>query len=246
MWGGTKSKGQQPTETNYSNSDHSCLTGPLDNGHLCCFFIWRGIPLDGKVWEATGEREERQIFSFFYLYELLSSAHAQNHYKFTTIHNTQLCFETMFSFSIRANPPPFWTVYFKIISPSLSGGLIKWFPCLNQGIEHPSKLQTNITSMLHIQSTWMDHFQQNLWSSQISDNQFGFMKHRSTLQQPLKFSHSIHNAFSRKNQVDVTYFDIKKAFDSVSHAKLLDKLYANFKISGSAWKFFHTYLTDRQ
>ncbi len=75
-------------------------------------------------------------------------------------------------------------------------------------------------------------------STRISDNQFGFMKHRSTLQQLLKFSHSIQKAFSQKNQVDVTYFDIKKAFDSVPHAKLLEKLHVNFNISGCAWKFF--------
>ena len=68
------------------------------------------------------------------------------------------------------------------------------------------------------------------------------MKHRSTLQQSLKFSDLIHNAISRKNFVDVIYFDIKKAFDS---DQLLTKIRL-LGISGSIYKFLQAYLLNRQ
>ena len=61
-------------------------------------------------------------------------------------------------------------------------------------------------------------------SSQISTNQFGFVRNRSTVQQLLKFLHSTYESLSHKVQTDVIYFDIKKAFDSVSHDILQDKL----------------------
>ncbi len=70
-------------------------------------------------------------------------------------------------------------------------------------------------------------------SLHISNNQFGFMKHRSTVQQLVKFTHSICNAFSKKNHMDVVYFDIKKAFDSVPHDQVLNKL-QKIAISGTA------------
>ena len=79
----------------------------------------------------------------------------------------------------------------------------------------------------------------------ISVNQFGFMKNRSTVQQLLKFSNSIFDAISRRNHMDVVYFDIRKAFDSVPHDQLLTKL-QNLGISGSALAFFRAYLFNRQ
>ena len=83
-------------------------------------------------------------------------------------------------------------------------------------------------------------------SGHISTNQrFGFLRQRSTVQQLLKFTYTIHEAFNHKSQVDAIYFDIRKAFDSVSHGLLLDKL-ADIGTPAAVWKFVKAYLDSRQ
>ena len=75
----------------------------------------------------------------------------------------------------------------------------------------------------------------------ISPLQFGFTKNCSTLQQMLMFLDEITNAPA---QTDVIYFDISKAFDSVSHSILLRKLWY-FGITGTLWTWFKDYLSNR-
>ena len=67
----------------------------------------------------------------------------------------------------------------------------------------------------------------------ISNNQFGYLRGRSTLQQLLIFFNIVHNCSS---QVDVTYLDFRKAFDSVAHNELLLKLWI-FGITGNLLLF---------
>ena len=76
-------------------------------------------------------------------------------------------------------------------------------------------------------------------SSYIKPVQFGFMSGRSTTQQLLLF---LHEVFILHYQTDVIYLDISKAFDTVLHFHLLDKL-ISVDISGGLW--FKAYLTDR-
>lgn len=60
---------------------------------------------------------------------------------------------------------------------------------------------------------------------QISKQQFGFLKNRSSLSQMLTFLWEIINNADRKLASDVVYLDFRKAFDSVPHQELLFKLY---------------------
>ena len=78
----------------------------------------------------------------------------------------------------------------------------------------------------------------------VSLNQFGFLQHRSTIQQLLVFHHTIINTFKTKSQLETIYFDIKKAFDSVDHSNLLSKLSDN-GLCGKARLFFVAYLSSR-
>ena len=70
--------------------------------------------------------------------------------------------------------------------------------------------------------------------------QFGFTKNCSTLQQMLIFLDQIINSPS---QTDVIYFDISKAFDTVSHSILLNKLWS-ISITGTLWSWFKEYLSN--
>ena len=79
----------------------------------------------------------------------------------------------------------------------------------------------------------------------ISNSQFGFVTNRSTLHQLLLYSEFLHTAFENRQQVDSIYLDIRKAFDTVSHTKLLSKLW-NAGIIGNVWSFFRAYLSNRQ
>ena len=76
-------------------------------------------------------------------------------------------------------------------------------------------------------------------SNIISTRQFGFMRGRSTVQQLLLFLDYIYDSISVGSQVDAIYLDIRKAFDSVPHYKLLLKLWEN-GIVGKLWDWFRT------
>ena len=58
----------------------------------------------------------------------------------------------------------------------------------------------------------------------ICSEQYGFSRKLSTIQQLLVHLHSLIDTVSSGHQSDVVYFDIKKAFDSVSYLILLTKL----------------------
>ena len=81
----------------------------------------------------------------------------------------------------------------------------------------------------------------NFVSKTISPVQFGFTKHCSTLQQMLILLNYI---IDSPSQTDVIYFDISKAFDTVSHCILLRKLWLSGK-TGTLWTWFKNYLTHR-
>ena len=75
----------------------------------------------------------------------------------------------------------------------------------------------------------------------ISCHQFGFQKHKSTLQQLLLYFNDL---CISKSPVDTIYLDFTKAFDSVSHNELLLKLWS-IGINGNLWQWFACYLNNR-
>ena len=78
----------------------------------------------------------------------------------------------------------------------------------------------------------------------ISSQQFSFLKGRSTLQQLVAYLSTILVSFSESCQTDVIFLDIRKAFDTVSHSLLLEKVW-NAGITGSTWEFLRAYLSSR-
>ena len=60
----------------------------------------------------------------------------------------------------------------------------------------------------------------------LSEKQFGFIKGRSTVTQLLRYLDKCVEILAERDVVDVIYFDFAKAFDKVSHRRLLQKLKA--------------------
>ena len=73
----------------------------------------------------------------------------------------------------------------------------------------------------------LHHLIQDFVSSNnvLSENQFGFCSGRSTVTPLLLAIHQWHCSLEDKHRVACVFFDIRKAFDSVPHVALLNKLY---------------------
>ena len=73
-------------------------------------------------------------------------------------------------------------------------------------------------------------------ANSVSNHQIGFLKHHSSVQQLLLLN-TIYNSALTHSPTDVIYLNFKKAFDTVSHPKLLFKLWSA-GITGDLWMWF--------
>ena len=79
----------------------------------------------------------------------------------------------------------------------------------------------------------------------LSQEQHGFRSKRSCLTQLLEYFWELENEHDKRNQIDVIYLDCKKAFDSVPHERLKQKLEA-VGIRGNLLKWISCFLDDRR
>ena len=79
----------------------------------------------------------------------------------------------------------------------------------------------------------------------ISSNKFGFQPGVSTCDALVKLTESIYQSLNEKNHHTIALIDIKKAFDSVNHRKLLLKL-ESYGIRGLALSWLKSYLKNRK
>ena len=93
----------------------------------------------------------------------------------------------------------------------------------------------------HLHQLLLEHFESN---SVLSDSQFGFRKGRSTIVPLMVAVHHWHQFLERKQQVMCVFFDIHKAFDSVPHQALLNKL-SSLNIPFILLRWLTGYLTSR-
>ena len=79
----------------------------------------------------------------------------------------------------------------------------------------------------------------------FSDNQFEFMAKRSTVIQLLNVIDQWSSALDEGNGIDCVYFDFMKAFDTVAHKRLRNKL-ISYGISETFIRRILNFLTDRR
>ena len=84
----------------------------------------------------------------------------------------------------------------------------------------------------------------DFFSPQLSGSQYGFMRRKSTVLQLIIYLQAIYNNVDTNTDCYALYLDFTKAFDSVSHATLLEKLRL-FGIGGSLLRLLSSYLTNR-
>ena len=79
----------------------------------------------------------------------------------------------------------------------------------------------------------------------LHDSQFGFRKGHSTSHALNYTTHYIKEALTKGNHVLGIFIDLSKAFDTIDHDILLDKLH-NYGIRGEAHSLLKSYLSDRK
>ena len=79
----------------------------------------------------------------------------------------------------------------------------------------------------------------------ISNAQFGFLQVRSATSNLLITDHLINKELSTVNAVDVVFFDVSKAFESVPHSTLLHKIANLFGVVKKLHAWLKSFLTGR-
>lgn len=78
----------------------------------------------------------------------------------------------------------------------------------------------------------------------ISNRQFGFVEGRSTQDAILSLYQHILQIFEQKKKALGIFFDMSKAFDTINHVALINKLY-KIGVRGNALRWVETYLSNR-
>ena len=87
----------------------------------------------------------------------------------------------------------------------------------------------------------------NFWlikESIFYESQFGFQKGRSTLHSLIEIVENIRSCIEQRNYGCGIFIDLKKAFDTVNHQILLNKL-EHYGIRGKSLDWFTSYLSGR-
>ena len=106
-------------------------------------------------------------------------------------------------------------------------------------------------SLLPVLSKLLEKHIANLLLQQLTEarsifaTQWGFQCGKSTVTALLKTTHNWFEMLEKGNEVGTVFFDFKKAFDSVPHRALLEKL-ENLQVNHILVKWIHSYLTDRK
>ena len=107
----------------------------------------------------------------------------------------------------------------------------------------PISLLTSITKLFEkvVFTQLNDYFRNN---DLFYDSQYGFLKDHSTEYAAMELTDKILKAIDDKNISLAIFMDLSKAFDTLDHGILINKL-AHYGIHGTTFQWFSSYLTDR-
>ena len=83
-------------------------------------------------------------------------------------------------------------------------------------------------------------------SQYLDQRQHGFLSNKSCTTNMVNFCDSLALSLNNDERNDVVYFDFAKAFDSVNHDLILEKLKYRYKVDGTLLKFICNYLKNRE
>ena len=108
----------------------------------------------------------------------------------------------------------------------------------------PISLLSTISKVLEkiVACSLVDHLENN---NLLYENQFGFLRNRSTVHNILQLTNKITKDLNDKKYVIGVFLDLRKAFDVVSHDILLKKL-KKLGLDNTTLKWFKSYLDNRQ
>ena len=84
-----------------------------------------------------------------------------------------------------------------------------------------------------------------MYSKIATDSQWGFQRGKSTVTTLLETTHNWFEILERGREVGAVFFDFRKAFDSVPHCALLEKL-ENLQVNSLLVKSIRSYLSGRK
>ena len=94
----------------------------------------------------------------------------------------------------------------------------------------------------HIANVLLQHLTDK---QQISASQWGFHSRKSTVTALLETTHNWFELLEHGKEVGAVFFDFRKAFDSVPHRALIEKL-ENLQVNHLLVKWIHSYLSARE
>ena len=117
-------------------------------------------------------------------------------------------------------------------------------PKCEPGNYRPISLTSVVCKLLerNIKNSVVEHLSSN---DLLSDAQYGFREHRSTVLQLLEVLEHWTAAIDENQQVDSIYFDFAKAFDKVPHQRLLTKI-KSYGINGRLLSWIESFLSSRE
>ena len=159
---------------------------------------------------------------------------------------------------IKHLPPEFQKILLNFFQKCWSEGLIpsSWKEAIVVAIAKPGKPKDSPSSYRPIALT--SHvgklyeriiklrLEHHLYSNNIIPTcQAGFRKHRNCMEHVVHLVEHAKRALNNGQTTVATFFDIKRAFDTVWHGKLLDKL-KNINVSGRMYNFVKVFLENRK